>query len=100
MPSKVIDYRAVAVGLQHDGHPVQAISHSQADILDWANKIRNAHDCMVKVFVTREFLLKNFKPKYKKEEPIVASKMCLICGQINCSRETHASYKGRKSELG
>ena len=66
MPSKVIEFRGLAVNITHDGHSVQAISQSMKDIDDWAHKIAETYGCHVKIYILREHLLKNVRPKLVK----------------------------------
>jgi hypothetical protein len=86
MPFRIIEYRAIAAGvLDASEHPMQAISHNMNDIVDWAHKIKDKYDCVVKVYVVREELIKTVKPI------IIKPVECRICGVFNCSK--HANDK-------
>lgn len=104
MPNKVLEYRAVAIGvLDSSEHPVQAISKVMLDIDDWARKTRDRYNCIVKIYVVREFHLKTVKPKYVKQceitqDDISGRTMCLVCGNKHCINESHKVYKGRVKE--
>lgn len=100
MPNKVISYRAIAIGVERDGHAIQEISFQMNDMHEWAQITSKKYNCIVKIFITREFLLKTIKPKYEKKEISILPKlkMCLVCGKWDCSNTSHAEYKGRKPQ--
>lgn len=99
MPSRVIDYRALAVGIEHDGHPVQKVSGSMNDIHDWAQCTMKRYNCVVKIYVTHEFLLKSVKPtpvtksgeekKVNNLDKLEKLQQCKVCGNLDCTRQSH-----------
>jgi hypothetical protein len=55
-------YRAVAVDVEIDGHPVQCITSSLNDVADWTHKTQDKHKCAVDIYVTEERLLRREEP--------------------------------------
>jgi len=98
MPSRVIEYRAIVHNITLDGHPIQAISKSMEDIMDWARLNCKHYDKSVYVYVLRENRLRIVSAKVGKKKKEVP-KNCLICGTIGCTNTSHAEYKGRVKEL-
>lgn len=105
---RVIEYRAVAVGVTVDGgRPIQSISYDVYNTIDWAKSAAERYQCIVNVYVVREMILKKVKPKYKKkvtllveeDKKVEKAKMCLICGSFNCPNPGHSEYKGRVKDI-
>lgn len=57
-------YRAVAVGIAKDGHPLQSYAIHEATILKWASQTANTEQCAVEVFVFEERLVHTIKLKH------------------------------------
>jgi hypothetical protein len=68
MPSKVIEYRAIAQGISRDGHAIQAISQQLGDIDNWSHITADKFNCVVKIYVLRENVLKNVRPTTRKKK--------------------------------
>ena len=50
-------YRAIAIGVVEDGHPLQFFSGDATVIMAWARSTATAKHCKVKVHQTREVLI-------------------------------------------
>jgi hypothetical protein len=50
-------YRAIAVGVENDGHPLQAFSEHLPNVKQWAESIRDKYKAPVRIFVMEERLL-------------------------------------------
>jgi len=99
MPSRVIEYRAIVHDATEHGHPIQAISKSMEDIMDWARLNCKHYNKPVYVYVLRENRLRIVNAKVEKKKEIEVPKHCLICGTAGCKNTSHAEYKGRVKEL-
>ena len=55
-------YRAIAVGLLKDGHPVQCFSASGAEIKNWAEAVANKELVAVEIYAIREELILTIQP--------------------------------------
>lgn len=54
----MMKYRAVVVGIERDGHPVQGFAQHESQILKWAEEESKANGgAKVKVFINEERLL-------------------------------------------
>ena len=51
-------YRAVAVGLSVDGHPVQSMNSDIKQVEDWADAMLVSQCAEVQIFINEERLLK------------------------------------------
>jgi hypothetical protein len=54
----VIKYRAVAEGLEREGHPVQTMSQSLKVVEEWAALIVKSDKVRVTIYVSEEHVLK------------------------------------------
>lgn len=57
-------YRAIAVNVVKDGHPVQFFSDSRKEADAWARKVSDTEQCTVQVFESREECAAKFMPVY------------------------------------
>ena len=65
-------YRAVAVGLEKDGHPVQVVGMTIGPIIEWAAHVAKTELVPVEVFISEERLLSRHVPP-----PVPAESLCL-----------------------
>ena len=63
-------YRALAVNLVKDGHPVQFFSNSLPEISGWSRKVADAERCTVLVFEIKEERISEFVPAIQTLEPV------------------------------
>jgi hypothetical protein len=56
-------YRAIAVGIENDGHPVQSCGQHLANTQDWARKIAKQFKAEVRIYILEERLLEIVKPE-------------------------------------
>jgi len=49
-----VKYRAVGIGLEQDGHPVQALFMSWSEVCKWASLIIEKHHVDVDIFKVEE----------------------------------------------
>jgi hypothetical protein len=61
-------FRAVAVGLVKDGHPVQCFSNNEQTVLKWGDQISRKERVPVEVFIIEERSIRTFDPP-PLEEP-------------------------------
>ena len=101
MPNRIVGYRCVSIVIEHDGHAIQNISYSMQDADHWSHVTADKYNCTVRIYISREFTLKNVKPTTVKEKREIEkeiekeNKRCLICGDRDCNKESHKSYQGR-----
>jgi hypothetical protein len=63
-------YRALAVNLEKDGHPVQFFSNSLFEANSWSQKVADAERCTVFVFEIKEERISEFVPAIQIMDPV------------------------------
>lgn len=55
---KGMKFRAIAIGVMRDGHPLQTYSAQESTVLKWADQTAKEEKCEVDVFILEERLIK------------------------------------------
>lgn len=63
-------YRALAVGLVKDGHPVQNFGHARGPLEKWAREISQTEHVEVRIFIWEERLIDSIKPESLRPDQI------------------------------
>jgi hypothetical protein len=67
--SSMMKYRAIAVGLRIEGHPVGIVGQVLDPIVAWAEEIVKKHEVEVKIYETSERVLLTKRPEPKPSAP-------------------------------
>ena len=63
-------YRALAVNLEKDGHPVQFFSNSLVETNSWSQQVADAERCTVFIFEIKEERIGEFVPVIQTLAPV------------------------------